>query len=145
MEKCLDFFSFVITHVLTDNGLEFTNRLLVSKIGNPCQKPSKMDIKCIENYIQHKLTASFTPKINGMVERINGIIKNDTILKTKYKSLNEMTIDLTRFLKFYNLNRREGSLRKELKIKITNKCYRKGINFKFQINYIYKNNLIIKN
>ena len=26
MDKCLDFFPFIITHILTDNGLEFTNR-----------------------------------------------------------------------------------------------------------------------
>jgi transposase InsO family protein len=117
MDKCLDFFPFVITHVLTDNGLEFTNRLLVSKIGDKCQKPSKMDFKCTENNIQHRLTAPFTPKTNGMVERVNGIIKNDTILKTKYKSQIEMKIDLMRFLKFYNLNRRHGSLRSELKVK----------------------------
>ena len=38
-----------------------------------------------------------------MVERVNGIIKNDTILKTKYKSQEEMKTDLLRFLKFYNL------------------------------------------
>ena len=117
MDKCLDFFPFIITHILTDNGLEFTNRLLVSKTGNSCQKPSQMDEKCIENNIQHRLTAPFTPKTNGMVERVNGIIKNDTILKTKYKSQTEMKTDLLRFLKFYNLNRRHGSLRKELKVK----------------------------
>ena len=28
--ECIDFFPFKITHVLTDNGLEFTNRLLKS-------------------------------------------------------------------------------------------------------------------
>ncbi len=117
MDKCLDFFPFEITNILTDNGLEFTNRLLISKIGNACQKPSKMDEKCIENNIQHRLTAPFTPKTNGMVERVNGIIKNDTILKTKYNSTSEMKIDLMKFLKFYNLQRRHGSLRKELKVK----------------------------
>ncbi len=52
-----------------------------------------------------------------MVERGNEIIKNDTILKTKYKSQTEMKIDLMRFLKFNNLNRRHDSLRKELKVK----------------------------
>ena len=76
-----------------------------------------MDVKCTDNKIQHRLTAPFTPKTNGMVERVNGIIKNDTILKTKYKSQTEMKIDLMRFLKFYNVNRRHSSLRKELKVK----------------------------
>ena len=149
MEKCLDFFPFVITHILTDNGFEFTNRLLVSKIGNPCQKPSKMDIKCIENSIQHRLTAPFTPKTNGMVERVNGIIKNDTILKTKYKSLNEMTIDLIRFLKFYNLNRIHGSLRNELKVKSPINAIEKWDQLKPEIFKItpnqFKNKILILN
>ena len=33
MKECIEFFPFDITHVLTDNGLEFTNRLLKSKKG----------------------------------------------------------------------------------------------------------------
>lgn len=97
IDKCLAFFPFTITHILTDNGLEFTNRLLKSKTGNSCQKLSKMDIKCLENNIQHRLTAPFTPKTNGMVERVNGTIKNNTILKTQYQSLDEMKKDLTKF------------------------------------------------
>jgi transposase InsO family protein len=76
-----------------------------------------MDKKCIENNIKHRLTEPFTPKTNGMVERVNGTIKNDTILKTKYKSQHEMKNDLLRFLIFYNINRRHGSTRKELKVK----------------------------
>ena len=79
---------------MTDNGLEFTNRLLKSKTGKSCQKLSKMDVKCIENNIQHRFIAPFTPKINGMVERVNGIIKNNTILKTKYQYQIEMKNDL---------------------------------------------------
>lgn len=117
IDKCLDFFPFQITHILTDNGLEFTNRLLKSKKGEACQKFSKMDVKCIKNNIQHRLTAPFTPKTNGMVERVNGTIKNNTILKNQYQSFEEMNMDLNKFLVFYNMNRRHGSLRKELKVK----------------------------
>jgi transposase-like protein len=100
MEKCFAFFPFYITHILTDNGLEFTNKLLKSKTGNACEKHSKMDLKCIENNIQHRLTAPFTPKTNGMVERANGTIKNNTILKTQYQSIQEMKNDLSNFLIF---------------------------------------------
>ena len=117
MDECLAFFPFELTHILTDNGLEFTNRLLVSRKGEKCQKLSKMDEKCKENNIEHRLTAPFTPKTNGMVERVNGIIKNDTILKTKYESQLVMKTDLIRFLKYYNLHKRHGGLRKELKVK----------------------------
>lgn len=149
MDKCLAFFPFNITHVLTDNGLEFTNRLLKSKTGKACQKLSKMDVKCIENNIQHRLTAPFTPKTNGMVERVNGIIKNATILKTQYQSLNEMKIDLFKFLIFYNLDRRHGSIRKELNVKTPFNAIEKWYQLKPEIFKIipheFKNNILFLN
>jgi transposase-like protein len=117
MQKCLLFFPFVITHVLTDNGLEFTNYLIKSKKGELCKKPSKLDVCCAENAIEHRLTKPATPKTNGMVERVNGTIKNATILIHKYQNKQEMHNDLFKFLLFYNLYRRHGSLRKELNVK----------------------------
>jgi len=117
MKECLDFFPFGITHVLTDNGLEFTNRLLKDKKGQYCTKPSKLDVVCQENDIDHRSTKPFTPKTNGMVEKANDIIKNGTIKKTKYNSLEEMNDDLMNFLVYYNIYRRHGSLRRELNVK----------------------------
>ena len=46
MLQCLNFFPFGITHVLTDNGLEFTNKLIKNKKGAFCTKPSKLDLAC---------------------------------------------------------------------------------------------------
>lgn len=117
MLECLDFFPFGITHVLTDNGLEFTNRLLKNNKGVYCTKPSKLDVVCQENNIDHRCTKPFTPKTNGMVEKANDIIKKGTIKKTSYASIEEMNQDLTNFLIHYNLYRRHGSLRRELKVK----------------------------
>jgi transposase InsO family protein len=117
MDRCLEFFPFYISHVLTENGLEFTNRLLVSKKGGKCTKPSKMDLKCKEKDIEHRLTAPFTPKTNGMVERVNGTIKTNTILKNQYRDCIEMKQDLAKFMAFYNIHRRHGSLRRELNVK----------------------------
>ncbi len=117
MLECLDFFPFSITHVLTDNGLEFTNRLLKDKKGKYCAKPSKLDVVCEQNNIDHRCTKPFTPKTNGMVEKANDIIKKKTIKITKYSSLEEMNDDLMDFLIHYNLYRRHGSLRRELKVK----------------------------
>ena len=117
MMNCIDFFPFGITHVLTDNGLEFTNRLLKDKTGKYCTKSSKLDVICEKNDIDHRCTKPFTPKTNGMVEKANDIIKKGTIKKTKYSSLAEMKVDLMNFLVYYNLYRRHGSLRRELKVK----------------------------
>lgn len=117
MLECLNFFPFGITHVLTDNGLEFTNRLLKDKKGKYCTKPSKLDVLCEQNQIDHRCTKPFTPKTNGMVEKANDIIKNKTIKITKYSNLEMMNQDLMNFLLHYNLYRRHGSLRKELKVK----------------------------
>lgn len=117
MLECLSFFPFGITHVLTDNGLEFTNRLIKDKKGNYCKKPSKLDIVCKDNNIEHRCTKPFTPKTNGMVEKANDIIKKKTVKLNRYTTLKEMDEDLTNFLVHYNLYRRHGSLRKELKVK----------------------------
>jgi len=142
IDRCLAFFPFYITHILTDNGLEFTNRLLVSKTGNKCTKPSKMDVKCEENSIIHRLTAPFTPKTNGMVERLNGVIKTNTILKNQYANSVEMNHDLAGFMSFYNQHRRHGSLRKELKVKTPYQAIEKWYELKPEIFQIPPNKFI---
>lgn len=116
-EHCKAYFPFKITHILTDNGLEFTNRLIKSKKGTLSTKPSLLDIKCTENNISHRHTQPCTPQTNGMVERLNGTIKNNTILKNTYLNKAELENDILQFMCFYNLYRRHGSLRKELEVK----------------------------
>lgn len=146
MDECLVFFPFKITHILTDNGLEFTNRLLKSKKGNLCTKPSLMDVKCEMENIDHRLIKPFTPKTNGMVERVNGTIKNNTILKNRYETREEMNRDLYGFLHLYNVYRRHGSLRRELDVKTPLKAVYKWYELKpdiFKIHPIqFENNLV---
>jgi transposase InsO family protein len=118
VNKCTSFFPFSITHILTDNGLEFTNKLLVSKKGENKAKdsfgrPSALDVFCAEQNIEHRLTKPATPKTNGMVERVNGTIKNNTILKDDYADLSEMNIKMLEFLTYYLLYRRHSGLVKE--------------------------------
>jgi transposase len=84
IDKCLDFFPAHITNILPDNGLGLTNRLIMSKKGKPCEKPSKMDVTCKENNMEHRLTKPATPETNGMVERANGTIKNNHYCSVKF-------------------------------------------------------------
>jgi transposase-like protein len=148
-EECLAFFPFFISHILTDNGFEFTNRLIRSKTGNLCSKPSILDIKCEENNIDHRCTPPSSPQTNGMVERVNGTIKNNTILKTKYENKSDLETGLKEFLVFYNLYRRHGSLRKELKVKTPFQAVEKWFELKpelFKINPTdFKNKILSLN
>ena len=87
---------------------------------------------CQQQY-DHRLTKPSTPKTNGMVERVNGIIKNGTILKENYDSLDIMKTALSNFLVYYLLYRRHGSLRKELKVKTPFEAIKKWYQLKPEI------------
>jgi transposase-like protein len=123
--EAMEFMPFNITHILTDNGLEFTNRLLKSKKGKACEKLSLLDEICIDKKIEHRLTKPFTPKTNGMVERVNRTIKDNTIKINKYENLEQMESDLYGFLQTYNSVKRHPSLRKELNVKTPLKAVHK--------------------
>jgi len=115
LKECKEFYPFYISHILTDNGLEFTDKFVgkTKKVsGN-----HKFDIECKNQEIEHRLTAPATPKTNGMVERANGIIKNSTIKVENYENIEQMSEDLNKFLIYYNTNRKYGGLRKELKVR----------------------------
>ena len=115
LKECKEYFPFYLTHILTDNGLEFTDKWARGKgvvSGN-----HKFDIECKEDSIEHRLTAPYTPQTNGMVERVNGTIKNATIKVEEYDNIEDVKKDLNKFLIYYNFNRRHGSLRKELKVR----------------------------
>lgn len=115
LNECHAFFPFAITHILTDNGMEFTNRFSrgqTEPTGN-----HRFDKLCKALGIDHRLTEPFTPKTNGMVERANGIIKEGTIKVESYRTKEEMIADLDTFLLFYLFVRRHGSLKRELNVR----------------------------
>jgi transposase-like protein len=115
LNQCKSYFPFYISHVLTDNGAEFTDKFTNRK--NKASGNHEFDMACIEGHIDHRLTAPFTPKTNGMVERVNGTIKDATIKVLTYKNETELKADLDKFLVYYNLNRRHSSLKRELKVR----------------------------
>ncbi len=65
-----------------------------------------------------------------MVERVNGTIKNNTILKYGYDNKTGMEKGQNEFLVFYNLNRRHGALRKELNVKTLFEAVEKWVDLK---------------
>jgi transposase-like protein len=121
LKNCQGFYGFNIEKVLTDNGFEFTNKYCA---GVKDTTVHKFDELCEKLEIEHRLIKPYTPKTNGMVERVNRTIKENTIQVTKYNSIEEMKEDLLKFMKHYNLVRRHTSLKKEIKVKTPMEAYR---------------------
>ena len=87
-------------NVMTDNGKEFTDHLLVSREREPSGN-HEFDQLCQELGIDHRLTKPRTPRTNGMVERFNGRIAD--VLKThRFNSREDMEQNLLRYVALYN-------------------------------------------
>lgn len=64
-----------IRTILTDNGKEFTDRLVGMRKRSATGK-HEFDKLCAELGIEHRLTPPKSPQTNGMVERFNGRIED---------------------------------------------------------------------
>ncbi len=78
--------------IVADTGYhsakEFTDRF-----NNKTKKPTGnhiFDTTCAKNNIEHRLTAPYTPKTNGMVERVNGKVTANILDKITFKDINHM-------------------------------------------------------
>ena len=84
-----------ITHILTDNGLQFT-----------CHKGEKeahiFNKTCLELGIEHRTTQPYHPWTNGQVERMNRTLKEATIKKFYYQTHERLEKHLKTFVDAYN-------------------------------------------
>ena len=92
--------------VLTDNGVQFTNRP-----GDRYAFAHILGRVCDEHDIEHRLTKVNHPWTNGQVERMNRTIKDATVKRYHYDSHNELRTHLGLFLDAYNHARRLKTLR----------------------------------
>jgi len=106
LNRCLEFFPFKVEKILTDNGREFTLAGFKNRWGSETKSVHPFEAKCAEEKIEHRKTRPYTPKTNGMVERANGLTKENTTKKNRYTSAQEMKDDLARWRSFYNFDRR---------------------------------------
>ncbi len=89
-----------ITHILTDNGKEFTDRLFHSRAREPSGN-HEFDRLCDDLGIEHRLTKPRTPQTNGMVERFNGRI-SDVLKTNRFDSREDLEQTLLRYVRLYN-------------------------------------------
>jgi transposase InsO family protein len=98
-----------ITKILTDNGAQFTYKLLSEhlqpKEDNGDLKVHSFDKVCAENAIEHRLTKFRHPWTNGQVEVMNRILKDATTKQFHYESLEQFKKNLMAFLLYYNFQK----------------------------------------
>lgn len=87
--------------ILTDNGIQFTNRKMDRNAGWHI-----FDRVCDENDIEHRLTKIAHPWTNGQVERMNRTIKEATVKRYYYDNHDQLRSHLGDFIDAYNYARR---------------------------------------
>jgi transposase InsO family protein len=97
---------YAIHTVLTDNGIQFTNRAR-----DQFATQHIFDRVCAENGIEHRLTKIKHPWTNGQVERMNRTIKEATVKRFHYDDHDQLRRHLADFVSAYNFARRLKTLK----------------------------------
>ena len=88
-----------VEHILTDNGREYC--------GRPMIHPYQILLELYD--IEHRRTKVATPSTNGFVERFNKTVLDEFIRETfrdkLYLSVEELQVDLDKWLDYYNNER----------------------------------------
>ncbi|MCB9982302.1 MAG: transposase [Rhodospirillales bacterium] len=95
-----------LTHILTDNGIRFTNR--------KCDKHTFVHIfdrVCAENGAEHRLAKVKHLWTNGQVERMNRTIKDAAVKRYHYGSHEELKEQRHASMMAYNFARRLKTLK----------------------------------
>jgi len=92
--------------VLTDNGIQFTNRHKDTHAFR-----HNFDRVCRKHGIEHRLTKVNHPWTNGQVERMNRTLKEATVKKYHYGSNQQLREHLYNFLNAYNFAKRLKTLK----------------------------------
>jgi IS30 family transposase len=97
---------YAIHTVLTDNGIQFTNRKTDRHAFEHV-----FDRVCRESNIEHRLTKLNHPWTNGQVERMNRTIKEATVRRYHYDNHAQLNTHLQDFIRAYNFARRLKTLK----------------------------------
>jgi transposase InsO family protein len=97
---------YAIHTVLTDNGIQFTNR-----VQDRHAFEHIFDRVCREHGIDHRRTKIKHPWTNGLVERMNRTIKEATVKRFHYDDHDQLRRHLADFVLAYNFGRRLKTLK----------------------------------
>jgi transposase InsO family protein len=105
----IDSCPYKIHTILTDNGAQFTYRLLLKAL-RP-KRPHDFDLICKSSDIRHRLTKFRHPWTNGQVERFNKTIKDATTKVYHYENFQQLEKHLQEFIFAYNFAKRLKTLK----------------------------------
>jgi IS30 family transposase len=109
LARCQAHYSFKLHTILTDNGGEYTLKATApSKHNKGYRRP--FEIACAQAGIKHKTIRPYTPKTNGLVERMNGEIKNRLQRNVKYQTIADRDNALSKWNEHYNTNRKNRNI-----------------------------------
>jgi len=108
LERAVAFFPFKLTHVLTDNGTEYTNSHYK---GGTAKNKHPFDEFCELKGIEHRLTRIRTPKTNGMAERMVQMTKEKALRNVRYQTPEAMIQGLNDWTHRYNCTRKHGTIK----------------------------------
>lgn len=109
-----------INIILTDNGIQFTNRLK-----DKWAFKHLFDRNCEEHGIEHRLTKVNHPWTNGQVERMNRTIKEATVKRYHYETPEQLKEHLAQFFAAYNFAKRLKTLRGLTPYEHISRCWQK--------------------
>lgn len=136
LRKTIEHFPFKINTILTDNGAQFTYRLLAKSL-RPKDRFHPFDKICEGAGIRHKLTQFMHPWTNGLVERMNRTIKDATVKVYFYETRKELQEHLNLWLLQYNFDKQLKSLNYKTPYDIIIEEYEKD-KLKFSYNPFHK-------
>ena len=109
LEELLRVVPYRIHTLLTDNGIQFAEQ--PRNRNTILSRPSRFDMICEANEIEHRLTKPNHPWTNGQVEPTNRTIKDATTKRYHYEDHEQLKNHLELFLDAYNHARRLKTLK----------------------------------
>jgi transposase InsO family protein len=118
LRRLINVVPYHIHTILTDNGIQFTNRLK-----DKWAFKHLFDRICGQHRIEHRLTKVNHPWTNGQVERMNRTIKEATVKRYYYETHQQLKEHLQLFLTAYNFAKRLKSLKGLTAYEFIIKCW----------------------
>ena len=106
LERLITIVPYKIHTILTDNGIQFTNRQQ-----DRYASLHIFDRVCTKHLIDHRLTKVNHPWTNGQVERMNRTLKEATVKRYYYQTHQELKEHLKTFIDAYNFAKRLKTLK----------------------------------